>query len=451
MTTVDRKVAELRHKLAGIDADFARWRDETGPGRTLRKHRTQVVRLTDRLGGVVERIGAELDAVATDGDDVLRECRRLQLRMLEVHRLWDFYRSKLNLRYVDWYRPFLTAVDEFAWLCYAPAAAGSDREAPLVHLSGEFSPFTHLRETPFAVEDVPDALDTTDFLGVVTRLPIPIIGLPWYQLVHLPDATVIAHEVGHAVERDFELLGTVRALTRPVFTTMPEARRDAWDTWLPEVFADLYAVLAAGPAFVSALADLLVVEPARMAAEVAAGAPVLVHPPAPVRLALTATALAATGFTAAADEVRRSWPTACGPYEADIAPMTTALLDGRYPGLGDRPLRAVISFTAAQQANAVTAADGLVDHQRPETSDVRSLVAAARLAFDRQPALFAPPPPGEVNAQDLILDKVAKAVGDGSRAGEDERAPAVDDRAAGAELYDLMDKMISEAHDDHHD
>ncbi|MER5266010.1 hypothetical protein ABTZ99_28380 [Actinosynnema sp. NPDC002837] len=441
MTTTDRKVAELRHKLAGIDADFARWRAETASGRVLRKHHTQVVRLTDRLGGVVERIGAELDAVAADGADVLRECRRLQLRMLEVHRLWDFYRSKLNLRYVEWYRPFLTAVDEFAWRCYDPAAAGRDREAPLVHLSGEFSPFTHLRETPFVVEDVPDALDTADFLGVVTRLPIPIIGLPWYQLVHLPDAVVIGHEVGHAVERDFGLLGTVRALTRPVLRTLPEARRDAWDTWLPEVFADLYGVLAAGPAFASALADLLVVDDARTAAEI--DGPVLVHPPAAVRLALTARALAETGFPAAG--------TPCGRFEDDVAPMTTALLDGPYPGLGDRPLREVIAFTADQQRHAVTAADGLVDHQRPETSDVRCLIAAARLAFDREPALFAPPPPDRVNAQDLILDKVAKAVGDGSRADVGEGGPVVDDRAAGAELYDLIDTMIRKAHDDHHD
>ncbi|TQM85601.1 hypothetical protein FHX81_8095 [Saccharothrix saharensis] len=434
MTTVDRKVAELRHKLAGIGADFARWRAETEPGRPLRKHHTQVVRLTDRLGGMVGRIDGELDTVvAGGGDDVLRECRRLQLRMLEVHRLWDFYRAKLNLRYVEWYRPFLTAVDEFAWLCYAPAAAGSDREAPLVHLSGEFSPFTHLRETPFAVEDVPDALNTADFLGVVTKLPIPVIGLPWYQLVHLPDAPVIAHEVGHAVERDFGLLGTVRAVTRPVFRTMPEARRDAWDTWLPEVFADLYGVLAAGPAFASTLADLLVVDDARMAAELTG--PVQVHPPAAVRLALAATALAETGFPAT--------PVACGPFEDDVAPMTGALLAGPYPGLGDRPLREVIAFTAAQQANAVTAADGLVDHQRPETSDVRCLIAAARLAFDRRPALFAPPPPGEVNAQDLVLDKVAKAVGDGSRADHGDDVPAADDRAAGVRLYDLIDEMIA--------
>jgi hypothetical protein len=432
-TAVNRKVAELGHKLAGIGADFARWRADTEPGRPLRKHHTQVVRLTDLLTGVVERIGAELDAVAADGDDVLRECRRLQLRMLEVHRLWDFYRSKLNLRYVEWYRPFLTAVDEFAWLCYAPAAAGTDREAPLVHLSGEFSPFTHLRETPFVVEEVPDALDTADFLSVVTKLPIPVIGLPWYQLVHLPDAAVIAHEVGHAVERDFGLLGTVRALVRPVLRTMPEARRDAWDTWLPEVFADLYGVLAAGPAFVSALTDLLVVDDARMAAEL--DGPVRLHPPAAVRLAFTAKALAKTGFPAS--------DPACGPFGDDIAPMTTALLDGRYPGLGDRALREVITFTAAQHANAVTAADGLVDHQRPETSDVRCLVAAARLAFDRRPAVFAPPPPGEVNAQDLVLDKVAKAVGDSSRADDGDERPVVDDRAAGAALYDLIDSMIA--------
>ena len=123
--------------------------------------------------------------------------------------------------------------------------------------------------------------------------------------------------------------------------------------------------------------------------------------------------------------------------------MTTALLDGRSPGLGDRPLREVITFTAAQHADTVTVADGLLDHQRPETSDVRCLIAAARLAVDRRPAVFAPPPPGEVNAQDLLLDKVAKAVGDGTRADDGEERPVVDDRAAGAALYDLMDEMIA--------
>ena len=434
MTAVDRKIAELRHKLAGIDEDFARWRAETEPGRILRKHHTQVVRLTDRLGGLVGRIGTELDAAA-NGDDVLRECRRLQLRMLEAHRLWDFYRSKLNLRYVQWYRPYLTAVDEFAWLCYAPAAAaaGSDREAPLVHLNGEFSPFTHQRETRFAVEEATDALKTLDFLSLLAKLPIPIISLPWYQLVHLPDATVIAHEVGHAVERDFDLLGTTRALIKPFWRTLPEARRDAWDTWLREVFADLYGVLAAGPAYASTLADLLVADDAAMAAEPAG--PVLVHPPAAVRLALTAHALTATGFP--------TEPVACGAFEQDIAPMATALLDGRYPGLGDRPLREVITFSTAQQAISVTTADGLLDRQGPETSDVRSLVAAARLAFDRQPDLFAPPLPGDVNAQDLLLDKVAEAVGNASRADDGEERPVTDDRAAGADLYDLIDTLIA--------
>ncbi|WP_367127960.1 hypothetical protein [Saccharothrix sp. HUAS TT1] len=241
---------------------------------------------------------------------------------------------------------------------YAPAA-DRDREPPLVHLSGEFSPFTHLRETPFAVEDVPDALDTADFLSVVTRLPVPVIGL----------------------------LGTVRALTRPVFATLPEARRDAWDTWLPEVFADLYGVLAAGPAFASALADLLVVDPARAAAEIGPDAPVLVHPPAAVRLALAARALAETGFAAEAQAVRRSWPTGCGPFEDDVAPMTAALLDGAYPGLGDRPRRR--RWPAARRRGWRSTGNRPCSHRRRPASSTRRTWSWTRW---RGPSATAPAP-----------------------------------------------------------
>ena len=44
--------------------------------------------------------------------------------ILDVHRIWEFFRSKLSQRYVDWFRPFLIAADEFVWDCYTPVRRG---------------------------------------------------------------------------------------------------------------------------------------------------------------------------------------------------------------------------------------------------------------------------------------------------------------------------------------
>lgn len=427
-TIADRKLAELKEKLAGVDADFDRWVAQGEPGMPLRKHRTQMFRLTEQLRGLAGRISLDLGS----GPDVLRECRRLQMRILEVHRLWDFYRTKLSLRYVEWYRPFLATADEFAWKLYEPVAQG--KEPPLVYLSGEFSPFTHLRDTPFAVEDVPDALDSVGFLQVVTRLPVPVIGLPWYQLAHIPDAVVIAHEVGHAVERDCGLTETTMEHLRTV--ELPRDRRSAWFTWLPEVFADLYGVLSAGPAFVSALADLLAVDP------VTAESTEQLHPPASVRIALTTKALEITGFPDEAAARRAHWQESyplSGPYLSDVDSVVAALLHGIYPQFGDVALHSLISFTADQQRAAAVAAEAVLSQLPPPTTDVRALVAAARMAFDQDPAGFTAPRPGQLTAQELIVDRIVKSLGDKPRSGRP-AAHAVDDRAAGAALYDLIER-----------
>jgi hypothetical protein len=80
---------------------------------------------------------------------------------------------------------------------------------PLVFLSGEFSPFLHARQSPFDVEEVADAPDSLGFLQIISALPVPVIGLPWYQLTHLADAVLVAHEIGHDVERDLAMTGTI--------------------------------------------------------------------------------------------------------------------------------------------------------------------------------------------------------------------------------------------------
>jgi len=463
MHIAERKLLELQEELAGIKAEFEWWLADAGEERPLRKHQSQITRLTDQLRGLADRVEKEIGRVSQDGDDILRVNRDLQLRILEVHRLWDYFRSKLNLRYVAWFGPYLAAADEFAWACYKQALdhdcrgvpAADIKAAPLVFLSGEFSPFIHLRQSPFEVEDVEDALDSVDFLQVLFALPVPVIGLPWYQVAHLPDVVAIAHEVGHDVERDLGLTTTMEGHLRAVTATIPGPQRNRWFAWLPEVFADLYGVLGAGPAFVSTLTDLLATDPTQVAAESAAAGPrPAKHPPATLRIALAARALEQTGFTQEAADQRDAWAEAfrsnaeetdpIEPFMDDAEAIVRGLLTGKYRQFGDLELQDVVSFSMDQQTAADTAAEAVLDGLEPPSDDIRCLVAAARLAFDRNPARYYLVEEGTKTSQELILDRAMESMGDSPRADEDKPvATPAEDRAAGAALFDLITELTN--------
>src|SRR5262249_36814252 len=141
------------------------------------------------------------------------------------------------LRDVANLRNELRCADEFAWECYRPALECAieanalptkkvRREPPLVFFSDDASPFVQTRDTVI----LPGATEQSDILrfGRETfALPVPVIGVPWLHLNHLPAAATIAHEVGHTVEDDFELSKSLNS----AFATLPEARRAAWQAW----------------------------------------------------------------------------------------------------------------------------------------------------------------------------------------------------------------------------
>jgi hypothetical protein len=67
----------------------------------------------------------------------------------------------------------------------------------------------------------------TELQRAVERLPIPPVGVPWFQLRPLPDALVLAHAIGHHVENDFDLTPTLRELADAAltFAAAPRERR----------------------------------------------------------------------------------------------------------------------------------------------------------------------------------------------------------------------------------
>ena len=105
-------------------------------------------------------------------------------------------------------------------------------------------------------------LPTTSVRDVIRKLPIPVVGVPWYLA-----STCRTHRClsrgGPLAEQDFGLTEAVEAALEGA--DIPDERRPAWRSWRSEVFADVYGCLGVGSAFVSALMGFLVDDPVAIA------------------------------------------------------------------------------------------------------------------------------------------------------------------------------------------
>jgi hypothetical protein len=398
---VARKRAELAAKLQALPAELDIWRglsaDETSP---LAKHHTQIRRLAAQVEGLQSQIETDIGALVTD-DDLLRQARTMEKRLLAVQAVWEFFRSKLVLRAQEPFAAFLKSSDAFAWACYAPMlqrygdAQGTRREPPLVALQGDWSPFAIPRDRAYQVMRSPGGwTDSAPFVDVISSLPVPIVGVPWLHLEHLPNVLIIAHEVGHIVEHDFGLETTVGdriadALKEANITDT--AHTDAWKHWRAEAFADLFACYTAGQEFVWTLVDLL----ARRAQDITSetlddekgwGD----YPTTTLRVLLNVAALELLGHADHATRIRTEWTKsyashAMSAFEPDLPVVAKAIVSS----VGNNGLLpADLAFTgvAQQAARAVNRLrQNLPLSQDATLQDPRAIVAAASSIYRQQP------------------------------------------------------------------
>ena len=209
--------------------------------------------------------------------------------ILTAYSAWDVFRAKLALRQDPFFGDLLAACDDLLWECYEPAMktyAPGKRPPPLVYLNTTWSPMLRKRDSSFE-KDVQagrdpnnDAFHNGSYLETVQKLPIPLLGLPWFQVTHLPSALLIAHEAGHAVDYDFNLNNRVQ-------TVLTVAGLDEkWSLCSREVFADLYACLCLGRYAASALLDINLSDP-----KIVGGENFGLYPPVRLRVRLLVQAL----------------------------------------------------------------------------------------------------------------------------------------------------------------
>ncbi|WP_328630664.1 hypothetical protein [Streptomyces sp. NBC_00356] len=370
--------AELESLLDGLGDELAAWRrlafDEKAPLKKtpLEKHRSQLRTVEAMLNEGITTARAEL---ATGSD-----AAGLPVLVLDLHHVWDYFRSKFALRRLDEYRGYLDAADELAWACYegplnAALVTGDARpkEPPLVSFSRDPAPRAHRRGGQYRDLLPRGGMHTRAGVQLVRSLPFPVIDVPWYYGSHVPAVLTVAHEVGHHIEDDFALTETLA--TRLAGTSLPEA-------WTGEVFADVCASLACGVAYPAVLADvvstLMEPEPTVEAAELSA------HPPLDTRLRICCAALDLAGH-----ERPKTWPAPIaealpdGP-DPSSTKVAAALLDDGYPQFARRRLPDLLPSAPATQMHA----DRLLAGIPSGLSAVPGVFAAAALAFLTCPAEY---------------------------------------------------------------
>ena len=220
----ERRQAELRHARDSLRTEWQYWRNEAArpaavDGQApLEKHKTQIE-------SVVTHAQRGPRCQYEDPSSELSE------RILDLHHVWDFYRSKLALRYVVPVRGFLDVADELAWTVYNRAVQVAElpgrvmREPPLVFLDRGAVPFASARGSSYR-DLLPRDVRTRAGADAASILPFPVIGVPWYLTGHLPGVLLVAHEVGHHIEDDCALDDrTFRTRLSAVGLSAPQLKR----------------------------------------------------------------------------------------------------------------------------------------------------------------------------------------------------------------------------------
>jgi hypothetical protein len=435
-----RKRLEATRRLEAFDAELDRWIAASAQGQTFQRHGSQIRAIRHMLVSMRTDIG---EAIANESVslDMSAAASSLSLALFAV---WDFFRSKLDQRRNAAYAGSLRMADELAWACYLPARGLGVKEPPLGFFTGGSSPYILRRDRRFFAEGLPRELVGDETIASATaRLPFPVIGLPWTQMAHLPDGVVIAHEVGHAIEIERQLTADMSAAIGAAMTSRgaAAARSAEWEAWLSELFADVYACLAVGPAFAYALRDFLAAPAERLAAErPSAQSP---YPPTSVRMRFNAGVLERT-TPGSGNAVWADWqanvavPATLEPYVADADAVAAEMLTCSCAALSNQPITTLIGFTRDDVAAAKDLVELAEDRRLlPGNADVRTLFAAVRMAYEKNPEGYDVSPQG---GGDSTLARLAAAIS----------KTAVNEYRAGEIVYTLeQEREHADAHRQH--
>jgi hypothetical protein len=445
MGLMTRRKLELDQKLASLSREMAEWSDRT-TREPMRRHYSQVVRLNRVITALLASMTTSTDWKAPTEDIALANAVAWEKRILTAYAIWELFRSKLAQRDESFFQQRLLAYDDLAWACYEPAMkrySATPKEPPLLFLNSTWSAYLQRRDSAFDTDvekgkDAGAAVEAADYRAAMKKLPFPLLALPWFQVSHVPSALLIAHEVGHAVEFDFDLTATIDK----TLAAAALQRSADWRACASEVFADLYGILCLGGYLAGALLDLIAASREAVAMDLMFGR----YPTRSYRMELAATALDYLGLPDDALRTRQTWQAVYGPlpepatHRADLLLVVNALYSDQGMNLAAliKPptgnIKAIAQY--AREGNRKSLDDLNV-------TDARTLFCALRYIYENNTEAQL------AKATPLLLERIVKANaavfryrGEAVPTQKDtqDRLDALEDvdRAAGKELEELL-------------
>jgi hypothetical protein len=427
----NQRSTELLYHDSALRHEFKVWRMQSdGPTKPFAKHRSQIERVTNLLEAHLETIDAANVTVAYEPQETAYS------HLLGVYRIWSYFRSKFIMRADNRLGDMLRCADELAWACYKPAREKAKKagqiddeqlkEPPLVFFSGDATPFVQTRATPFMPEGLTDR-DIANFSELILSLPVPVVGVPWFQLNHLPAIPVVAHEVGHTVEHDFKIAEPLETLIANL--NICPKRHEPWLQWRKEIFADVYACICIGPAFLLALMGYLLGDAQEVQKEERQQGKWGDYPTRSLRIRLNIQTLKRLElfshggspeklgqFLTALGQV---WQTAypqhgMQQFEDDVDKIISSLINAKFDAFGGVALRDVVQYGPKELVNSWYLSDDILANTsfpiQAKTWSFRVLAAAPTLAFAREPQCYY-----NSNVRAAVLKSLLVAIPEGTR------------------------------------
>ncbi|GAA1768033.1 hypothetical protein GCM10009795_012980 [Nocardioides hankookensis] len=375
--------------------DFRRTEFGTSIARPSEGHIQAVNELLERLRRPLERAVVDVERAgrqaarnpgSADLSELLRRKAKAHDWVRATERVWDFYFELFGQRqgtFGEW----LYACDKIALDCYQHVhmhlgkARSIPSPAPFAYMRTGFSPATYRRNIPLRK------------LGRQLN-PFPLVQLPYHRMVNPWTMGAVLHEVCHNLQNELALEDEI---PRSVYRTLrgaglPKSVASTYARWNREIFADLMGCMLGGEAFVASLMDVI----GRSPEQVLAFSPHGVHPTPYLRTGLSTHLLRRMGFDQIAGDYDRLWrklyPSTAGTTiprqmlatQKDAAQLVVdAICYTKFPSVGDRTLRQVITFEPRQQAMIEEAAGRLAKGIDPGVVPERFLIGAVRIAVDR--------------------------------------------------------------------
>jgi hypothetical protein len=391
------QAVNVRRHLEAL-RDFRRDEFGTSIARPTDGHIQAVNALLARLRKPLERAVGEVEvssnrivrgrASSAELQELLRLKSRAHDWVRATERVWDFYWELFGQRQQSPYGEWLVSCDRIALDCYQHVymhlgnARSIPSPPPFSYMRSGFSPATYRRNIPLRR------------LGRQLN-PFPLVQLPYHRLINPWTMGAIMHEVSHNLQNELELERAVpmQIVRRVVAAGVPHESARTWAQWNREIFGDMVGCLLGGEAFVASLMDVI----GRSPEQALSFNPHGVHPTPYLRTFLSTELLRRMGFPETAAAYERAWrrlypSTREGSMPAQllrtwpraVPAVVDAVVETRFPSLGRKSLRQVITFEPRHQLMIDEAATRLAKGIDPGVVPERFLIGAVRVAVDRR-------------------------------------------------------------------